>query len=157
MCYLLVIMTTSYTKIVVVPQEEYVQLASVQRAQQPFVQQFNELVKEDMKLGDINDQYRRLQLQASNLEERNVLRDKMRRFITMSTPRQYRTRAETLFDLIEPHIKYNEKGELVNSDTGNVIEKSHIDDILQHAVRDVRRNKLGKPAGWNLLFKSVTT
>ena len=135
---------------VVVPQEEYVQLASVHKAQQPIVQQFNDLTKENMKLEHIDDPYRRLQLQSSNLEERKILKEKMRRFITMSTPRQYRSRAESLFDFVESKVRFNEKGEIMD-DSGHVIEKSHIDDLLQHAVRDMRR-KLGEPVGWEFFL-----
>lgn len=145
---------SSYSKMVVLPQEEYVQLASVHKAQQPIVQQFNELTRENMKLNHIDDPYRRLQLQGSNLEERKVLKDKMRRFITLSTPRQYRSRAETLFDFVEPHMRFNEKGEIIDGQTGQVIENSHIDDLLQHAVRDMRRN-LGKPIGWDYFLKML--
>lgn len=145
---------SSYSKMVVLPQEEYVQLASVQKAQQPIVQQFNELTKENLKLDHIDDPYRRLQLQGSNLEERKILKDKMRRFITLSTPRQYRSRAETLFDFVEPHMRFNEKGEIVEGETGQVIHNSHIDDLLQHAVRDMRRN-LGKPVGWNYFLQML--
>ena len=137
---------SSYSKMVVVPQEEYVQLASVQKAQQPIVQQFNDLTKENMKLDHVDDPYRRLQLQSSNLEERKLLKEKMRRFITMSTPRQYRSRAETLFDFVESRVRFNEKGEIMD-ENGQVIQNSHIDDLLQHAVRDMRRN-LGEPVGW---------
>lgn len=138
---------------IVVPQEEYVQLASVHKAQQPIVQQFNDLTKENMKLEHIDDPYRRLQLQSSNLEERKILKEKMRRFITMSTPRQYRSRAETLFDFVEPRVRFNEKGEIMD-DNGHVIENSHIDDLLQHAVRDMRR-KLGEPVGWSYFLNML--
>ena len=124
---------SSYSKMVVVPQEEYVQLASVQKAQQPIVQQFNELTKENMKLDHVDDPYRRLQLQSSNLEERKLLKKKMRHFITMSTPRQYRSRAETLFDFVESRVRFNEKGKIMD-ENGQVIQNSHIDDLLQHAV-----------------------
>ena len=146
-------MTRSYAKMVVIPQEEYVQLASIQKAQQPLVHQFNELTQDDMNLEKVDDPYRRLQLEASNIEARKVLRDKMQRFITMSTPRPYRTGAESLFDFIEPHISYNEKGELIDKESGEVIAKSHVDDVLQHAVRDLRRRNLGKPIGWDYFLK----
>ena len=145
---------SSYSKMVVLPQEEYVQLASVQKAQQPIVEQFNELTRDNLKLDRIDDPYRRLHLQGSNLEERKVLKDKMRRFITLSTPRQYRSRAETLFDFVEPHMRFNEKGEIIDGQTGQVIENSHIDDLLQHAVRDMRRN-LGKPVGWEYFLNML--
>ena len=140
-------MTTSYSKMIVVPQEEYVQLASVHKAQQPIVQQFDDLTRENIQLEQIPDPYRRLQLQSSNLEERKTLKDKMRRIVTLSTPRPYRSRAENLFDFLQPHLRYNEKGEVFDGNTGDVIEESHIDDLLQHAIRDIRRNT-SEPDGW---------
>lgn len=146
----------SYNKMVVIPQDEYVQLTSVQRAQQPLRQQFDELTKKSADFDKMaDDPFRQLQLRSSNLEERKLLKEKMRRFITLSTPRQYRSRAESLFDFIQPHIHYNEKGEIIDSASGTVLEGSHIDDLLQHAVRDMRR-KLGKPVGWNYFLSQLS-
>lgn len=146
----------SYSKMVVIPQEEYVQLASVQKAQQPIRQQFDELTKKSADIDRMDDDpYRQLQLRSTNLEEMKILKDKMRRFITLSTPRQYRSRAESLFDFIQPHIRYNEKGEVIDNTSGTVIQGSHIDDLLQHAVRDMRR-KLGKPAGWSYFLDQLS-
>ena len=141
---------------VVIPQEEYVQLASVQKAQQPIRQQFDELTKKSAEIDNmVDDPYRQLQLRSTNLEEMKILKEKMRRFITLSTPRQYRSRAESLFDFIQPHIRYNEKGEVIDNASGTVIEGSHIDDLLQHAVRDMRR-KLGKPVGWEYFLDKLS-
>ena len=51
-------------------------------------------------------------------------------------------------------MRFNEKGEIIDAQTGQVIENSHIDDLLQHAVRDMRRN-LGKPVGWDYFLKML--
>ena len=139
---------SSYSKMVVLPQEEYLQLKSMKNAQQPIVNQLQELTKKDEEIEKISDPYRRLQLHADNIEERRNIRDKMRKFITLSTPRQYRSRAENLLNFIEPFIHYNERGEILDSEKGEAIKDSHIDDLLQHAVRDMRR-KMVKPNGWD--------
>ena len=133
---------------VVLPQEEYLQLKSVKISQHPISNQLQELVKEDDKIEKITDPYRRLQLHANNVEERRVIREKMRKFITLSTPRQYRSRAENLLNFIEPFIHYNERGEIFDNERGEAIRDSHIDTLLQHAVRDFRR-KTVKPNGWD--------
>ena len=139
---------SSYSKMVVLPQEEYIQLKSMKISQHPVSNQLQELVKEDDKIEKIGDPYRRLQLHAENIEERRAIRDKMRKFITLSTPRQYRSRAENLMNFIEPFIHYNERGEIFDNERGEAIRDSHIDDLLQHAVRDLRR-KTVKPNGWD--------
>jgi len=151
----------SYSKMVVIPQEEYVQLTTLQSAQevknidQPITNQLKELTQKDMEIQKIKDPYRRMQLAAENIDERRQIRDKLRRFITLSTPRPYRVRAERLFDFIDPHVKFNERGEIIDETTGDVIRNSHIDDLLQYAVRDVRR-KLGAPQGWTYFQKILS-
>lgn len=152
----------SYSKMVVIPQEEYLQLSSAnsvqefQSEQQPITTQLKELTRKDNEIEKIKDPYRRMQLQAENIEERRLVRDKLRRFITLSTPRQFRLRAERLFDFIDPYIKFNERGEILDDASGDVIRNSHIDDLLQYAVRDVRR-KLGAPEGWKYFRDVLST
>ena len=51
-------------------------------------------------------------------------------------------------NFIEPFIHYNERGEIFDNERGEAIRDSHIDDLLQHAVRDLRR-KAVKPNGWD--------
>ena len=141
---------SSYSKMVVLPQEEYVQLNSTRNIQQP--QQLQDLTKTDENIEKIQDPYRKLQLHANNIEERRIIRDKIRKFITLSTPRRYRSRAENLLNFIEPFVQFNERGEVLDREN-HVIEGSHIDDLLQHAVRDMRRKSV-KPTGWDY-FRDV--
>lgn len=143
----------SYSKMIVIPQEEYIQLTSIQNDQQPISSQLVNLTKKDNEIENINDPYRRMELHADNIEQRRQLRNKLRSFISLSTPRQSRARAEKLFDFIDPHLKFNERGEVIDQKSGNVIRNSHIDDLLQHAVRDMRR-KVGEPTGWEY-FRNV--
>ena len=137
---------------VVLPQEEYVQLNSTRNIQQPLAQQLQDLTKTDENIEKIQDPYRKLQLHANNIEERRIIRDKIRKFITLSTPRRYRSRAENLLNFIEPFVQFNERGEVLDREN-HVIEGSHIDDLLQHAVRDMRRKSV-KPTGWDY-FRDV--
>ena len=44
-----------------------------------------------------------------------------------------------MFNFINKKLTVNEKGEIVDND-GKVIEGSNIADLIQHAVRDRRRN-----------------
>ena len=139
---------SSYSKMIVLFQEEYLQLKSLRNSQQPIANQLQDLTRKDEEIEKISDPYRRLQLPADNIEERRTVRDKMRKFITLSTPKQYSSRAENLLNFIEPFIQYNERGEILDSAKGEAIKDSHIDDLLQHAVRDMRR-KTVKPTGWD--------
>lgn len=154
------IFNMSFSKMVVIPQEEYLQLSmtrniqEVKNVDQPVTDQLKQLSQQDREIQKIEDPYRRMQLQAENLEERRHIREKLRKFITLSTPRAYRMRAERLFDFIDPHVKFNERGEIIE-ENGDVIRNSHIDDLLQYAVRDVRR-KLGAPQGWEYFQKVLS-
>ena len=134
-----------FQRMVAIPQEEYAQLTSVQNVRQPLTQQFYNVENEYNQYETINDPYRRLMLQSENLQEMKELKDRMRNYITLSTPKPYRSRAQALFESIEPHIKFNDRGEIMDRDA-KVIESSRIEDLIQHAVRDKRRNML--PIGW---------
>ena len=70
----------------------------------------------------------------------------MRNYISVSTPKPYRNRAQALFQSIEPHIKFNDRGEIYDVNA-KIIEHSRLEDLIQHAVRDRRRNML--PIGWS--------
>ena len=59
-----------------------------------------------------------------------------------------------MLNFVDPFIQYNERGEILDRDR-QVIQGSHIDDLLQHAVRDMRRKNV-KPSGWDY-FKEVLT
>lgn len=93
-------------------------------------------------------------MQSETIERLKDLKDQMRHYLTISTPKPYRTRAEALFQSIEPYLNVNEKGEIIKDDN-SVIESSRYEDLIQHAVRDRRRSFV--PTGWpyfiNLLKK----
>ncbi|MEL7306373.1 MAG: hypothetical protein AAGK05_00115 [Pseudomonadota bacterium] len=133
-----------------IPQEEYLQLTSVQQARQPLTQQFYNLEKRYQEGEYITEPYKRLINQSETLDEMKNLKEKMRQGIMVSTPKPYQTRAKTLFQNLEPFIKFNERGEIFD-DKGDVIADSRLEDLVQYAVRDRRRNI--RPVAWDM-FKS---
>ena len=145
---------SSYSRMVVIPQEEYMQLSAVQQVRQPVTQQFYNAEQDYQKNLHGADPHRTVLLQSETIERMKDLKEQMRAYLTISTPRPYRTRAEALFQAIEPHLNVNEKGEVIKDDN-TVIESSRYEDLIQHAVRDRRRNFT--PTGWsyfvNLLKK----
>ena len=130
---------SSYSRMVVIPQEEYAQMTAVQQARQPLTQQFYNMEQNYQRNLDVQDPQRSLLLQSETIERMKGLKDQMRSYLTLSTPKPYRTRAEALFQSIEPYLNVNEKGEIIKDDN-SVIETSRYEDLIQHAVRDRRRN-----------------
>ena len=143
---------SNYERMIAVPQEEYLQLTAVQNARQPLTQQFYNVEKQYNENENIRDPYRRLAFQSDNLEQLEGLKEQMRNFISISTPKPYRNRAQALLQSIEAFIRYNERGEIYDND-GKVIENSRLEDLTQHAVRDQRRNMI--PIGWNYFIKEL--
>ena len=56
----------------------------------------------------------------------------------MGTPKHYRSRALSLYHSIEPNIKFNDRGELMD-ESNQPIRDSRAEDLIQHAVRQQRR------------------
>ena len=136
---------TQFQRMVAIPQEEYLQMSAVQNVKQPLTQQFYDLEKQYSGDADASDPYRRLMLQSSTLEQMKALKEKMRYDIGIATPKPYQNRAKVLFNSIEAYLKFNERGEILDKE-GNVIPNSRVEDLIQHAVRDRRRNIM--PSGW---------
>ena len=134
-----------FQRLVAIPQEEYMQLKTVQQARQPLTQQFYNMQKQYSEGEHITEPYKRLVHQAKALDEMKELKEKMRQDIVASTPKPYRTRAKVLFQSLEPFVRFNERGEIYGDDN-QLIGHSRLEDLVQHAVRDRRRNI--KPEGW---------
>ena len=130
---------------VVIPQEEYTQLASVRQVQQPLTHQFQQLEKQYDVNAHIPDPYRRLMLQGETLDEMKELKDKMRESIVNSSPKAYQSRARTLYQSAESFIKFNSRGEIYD-EYGQLVDNSRMEDLIQYAVRDRRRDVT--PVGW---------
>ena len=134
-----------FQRLVAIPQEEYAQLTAVQQARQPITQQFYDLENKYRQEENIRDSYKRLSLQSETLDEMKRLKQKMREDIENNTPKVYQTRARMLYQSTEPFIKFNERGEIYD-EHGTVIENSRLEDLVQYAVRDRRRDIM--PVGW---------
>ena len=137
---------SSYSNMVIILQEEYMQLSAVQQVRQPVTQQFYNAEQDYQKNLHGADPHRTVLLQSETIERMKDLKEQMRAYLTISTPRPYRTRAEALFQAIEPHLNVNEKGEVIKDDN-TVIESSRYENLIQHAVRDHRR--IVTPTGWS--------
>ena len=134
-----------FQRMIAIPQEEYLQLSSVQNVRQPLTQQFYNLESQYNKEAQIDDPYKRLISQSNTLEDMKQLKDQMRHYITVSTPKPYRSRAQALLENVSPFLRYNERGEILDNEN-NTIDNSRLEDLIQHAVRDRRRNM--SPVGW---------
>lgn len=137
---------SSYSRMVVIPQEEYVQLSAMQQVRQPLAQQVYQSEQDYQNNLHIKDPHRAVLMQSETIERLKDLKDQMRHYLTVSTPKPYRSRAEALFQSIEPWLNVNEKGEIIQADN-SVIESSRVEDLIQHAVRDRRRSFV--PTGWS--------
>ena len=130
---------------VVIPQEEYTQLASMRQVQQPLTHQFQQLETQYERNAHIPDPYRRLMLQGETLDEMKELKDKMRESVVNSSPKAYQSRARTLYQSAESFIKFNSRGEIYD-EHGQLVDNSRMEDLIQYAVRDRRRDVT--PVGW---------
>ena len=138
-----------FQRMVAVPFEEYTQLSGnsrINQVKQPHDQQFHDLEKEYTKQDNISDPFRRMMLQGETIDEMKTLKEKkMRNMIAANSPKPYRTRANALYQGLEPFLKFNERGEIFD-DEGKLVPDSHIEDLIQYAVRDRRRDII--PKGW---------
>ena len=135
---------------IAIPQEEYIQLKSVQHVKQPDAQKMVDLTQLYQQQAQIKDPYEQLMLQGETLDTMKGLKEKMRQELSLGTPKPYRNRALTLYRTLEPHVKFNERGEMYD-DKGKLIEHSRAEDLIQHAVRDRRRHFT--PIAWDHFLK----
>lgn len=144
---------SGYQRMVVIPQNEYIQLTSLQEVKRPFAQQFFKAEQNYEDAATISDPYTRLVMRSENMERMKALKENMRNYISLATPKPYRTRAERLLSILEPHMKWTEKGELIDSKTNQPIERSQLSDLILHSVQDRRRNI--SPAGWDYFVERL--
>ena len=135
-----------FQRLVAIPQEEYVNLSNLRNVQQPMTQYFQNLQKQHHEVEQVHDPYERLIKQSEVLDQMKDVKDRIRQSLTISTPKPYQNRAKALFQSMESFLKFNDRGELID-ETGSVISSSRVEDLIQHAVRDRRRNMT--PIGWN--------
>ena len=149
-----------FQRMMAIPQEEYMQLTAQQARQpsaleqvrDPLSHQFRNLESQYQQHAYIADPYSKLVHQSETLGAMKALKEKMRQGVVAATPKPFQSRAQSLLQHLDPVLKMNERGELL--DHGDqVIPQSRIDDLVQHAVRDRRRNFV--PAGWNTFLKTM--
>ena len=146
---------SGFQRMIAIPQEEYIQLKSMQHVNAPEAQKMGELAQVyQQQQTQIKDPHEQLILQGATLDQMKDLKEKLRQDLSLGTPKPYRNRALSLFRSIEPHVKFNERGEIYGDDD-KPIEHSRAEDLIQHAVRTHRRHFT--PLAWdyflNLLKK----
>ena len=137
---------SGYQRMVVIPQNEYIQLTSLQEVKQPLAQQYLKAEQNYEDATAIDDPYTRLAVRSETMDRMKSLKQDMRNYISLATPKPYKTRAERLLSVLEPHLKWTEKGELIDPKTNRPIERSQLSDLILHSVQDRRRNI--SPTGW---------
>ena len=125
---------------------------ALQHVKQPLEQQFQHLNRQYTEAENIHDPYRRLVFQGEALDEMKELKERMRHYVQVSTPKPYVNRAKALFQNVESFLQFNAKGELMDKDN-RVISQSRVEDLIQHAVRDRRRNMT--PTGWSTFLSML--
>ena len=130
---------STFQRMIAIPQEEYLALSSLQNVREPFTQQFYQLEKRYKDEEKEKDPYRRMLLQGSTLDEMKQVKEALRNSLVSTTPKPYQNRAKALFQSLENVIKFNDKGEIYTDD-GSLVSGSRLEDLIQHAVRDRRRN-----------------
>lgn len=134
-----------FERMIAIPEDEYQHLKSLQQLNDPLQNKFLSLSNEYKKQGLISDPYVRVQRQSETLNQMINVKDDLKRRLLEATPKPYQSRAQSLFQFVANKLSMNEKGELLNAD-GSILSGSNIGDLIQHSVRDRRRNIV--PAGW---------
>ena len=98
-----------FSRMVLLPEDEYRLMKNVQSSHQPLDQQFKRLNTEYEEQFNIEDPSKRSKLQSHTLEEMKTVKQKMQPRLHESTPKQYRTRASGLYAFLEPRMKWNEE------------------------------------------------
>ena len=96
-----------YSQMIAIPRHEYTQLTAIQNVRQPLTEQFYKLENNYQTHSLISDPQRSVSLQSQTIERMKDLKDQMRHYLTVSTPKPYRTLAKSLFQSLEPHLNVN--------------------------------------------------
>lgn len=137
---------SSFQRMIAIPQQEYLTMSSLQNVREPLAQHFYNLENRYTAEEKERDPYRRMIMQTNTLDQLKQVKDQLRDSLAISTPKPYQSRAKALFQTLESFLNFNTKGEIY-SDDGNIIPNSRLEDLIQHAVRDRRRNLT--PTGWS--------
>lgn len=141
-----------FDRMLAIPEDEFYQLKSLQLTNDPAQNKFLSLSNDYRRQASIVNPHTRVQRQGETLNQMINVKDDIRERLISATPKPYQSRAQSLFQFIANKLKMNEKGELINDD-GSVLDGSNITDLIQHSVRDRRRNIT--PVGWSTFVKTM--
>lgn len=141
-----------FQRMYAIPEDEYQHLKSLQQTRDPMEKKFIDLSSEYQQQDTINDPTVRVQRQGETLHAMMNIKDDLKDRLIAATPKLYRSRASSLFQFIGNKIGVNDKGELLDVNNKG-IEGSNIGDLIQHAVRDRRRNMV--PQGWTTFLQML--
>lgn len=144
--------TSRYQRMVAIPEQEYYQSKNMQQVMHPLQSEMSSLMADYGQQSTIKDPHRKIHLQAETLDQMVKLKDDLRQSVKDATPRPYQSRADGLMSFVSDRMEFNKKGELTDI-AGNIIENTNIIDLIQHAVRDRRRNIT--PPGWEYFLDKL--
>ena len=140
-------LASRFKRMVAIPEQDYNYLKGLQQTNNPSYSQLSSLTNDYSRQGHIQDPYVRIHRQGETLDAMKKVKEDMRQRVIQSTPKPYQTRAENLLKYVEGQINFNERGEMLDSNE-IPIDGSNVTDLIQHAVRDRRRNI--RPKGWQV-------
>jgi hypothetical protein len=144
--------SSRFQRMLAVPEHEYTQSRNMEQLLKPLETHTSSLFNTYQQQGNINDLHTRVQRQGETLDEIMKMKDKIREDTQQVTPRPFQNRANRLLGYVLDKIDVSEKGELLNNEV-KVVEGSNISDLIQHAVRDRRRNH--SPEGWEIFREKL--
>jgi len=144
--------SSRFERMAVIPEREYTYLKSLQQVNNPTQEKISNLSNDYTRQGLIKDPYTRVHRQAETLDQIRRLKDDIQKQILQSTPKPYQTRAKSLMSFLENQLEVNDRGELIG-DNHVTVSDSNITDLIQHAVRDRRRNI--QPEGWEVFKEKL--
>ena len=119
---------------------------------QPLDCQFLRAAEERAGTSHIQESYSKLLHQGEALNTMIRLKESIRDHMYKVIPKQYQSRVKQLYAAVEPYVKVNTRGEILN-DYGVPIGGSRLEDLIQYAIRDHRR-KL-QPEGWHFFLSKL--
>lgn len=135
-----------FERVIGIPEEEYQLLRAKHLLKDPLENKFESLSNEYDRQTLMKDPQKRVMHQGETLNEMMKVKEDLSRRIIDATPRPYQKRADSLLNFLKNKITMNDKGELVKDD-GSIMTGTNVGDLIQHAVRDRRRNLT--PFGWS--------
>ena len=135
-----------FQRMIILPQEEYSQLMSVQKVVHPYAQPYQQLQSRLDEQSHIRDPYSRFLHETDTRNQMNLMQGNIQNVLLATVPKVYKSRAESLLKVVQPYLKLTERGEIIDPHTGMTVENTRVDDLIQYAVSAKRRGFV--PRGW---------